>query len=67
MYILDSIFLLILGAVMPAFPTFIYEITENRKSYSAGEPSRLYIISLRFGGGCCLLAGIASLIVHFVI
>ena len=66
MIIWGSIFVLLMGVVMFFFPQFIYEVTESWKSYSAGEPSRLYIISTRFGGVCCLLVGIAGIISVFI-
>jgi len=67
MIVLGSIFVLLMGVVMLLFPQFIYEVTESWKSYSAGEPSRLYIISIRFGGMCCLLVGIAGIISEFIL
>lgn len=67
MIVLGSIFVLLTGVVMLFFPQFIYEVTESWKSYSAGKPSRLYIISIRFGGVCCLLAGIAGIISVFIL
>jgi len=67
MIVLGSIFVLLMGVVMLFFPQFIYEVTESWKSYSAGEPSRLYIISIRFGGMCCLLVGIAGIISEFIL
>ena len=67
MIILGSIFILIMGIVMLLFPEFIYEITESWKSYSAGEPSKLYIISTRIGGGCFILVGVVGLISEFIL
>ena len=67
MIVLGSIFVLLTGVVMLFFPQFIYEVAESWKSYSAGKPSRLYIISTRFGGVCCLLVGIAGIISVFIL
>ncbi len=67
MILLGSIFVLIMGTVMLLFPEFIYDVTESWKSYSAGEPSKLYIISTRIGGVCCLLAGIVGIVSLFVL
>ena len=62
MVILGSIFVMIMGIVLLLFPEFVYEVTESWKSYSAGEPSKLYIISTRVGGACCVLAGIVGIV-----
>lgn len=67
MYILGSILLLIAGVVMLVFPEFVYEITESWKSYSAGEPSKLYIIHVRVGGVCFVAVGLLGLIVPLFI
>ena len=67
MIVIGSIFVLLIGVIMLFFPQFIYEITESWKSYSAGEPSRLYIISTRFGGVCFLLVGILGLVSLFIL
>ena len=66
MYILGSILLLIAGAVMLAFPEFVYEVTESWKSYST-EPSELYVIHVRVGGVCFVAVGLLGLIVPLFI
>lgn len=49
MYIFLGIILVIVGLVMLISPKTFYQITENWKNNSEIEPSKLYIISTRFG------------------
>lgn len=62
MYILLAIAISIAGAVMLVKPEIIYKVTENWKSNTTGEPSDLYILSTRIGGGFFMLVGIAGAI-----
>lgn len=66
MYVLIGILFIIIGLAMLIKPQFIFKITESWKNYGNDEPSRLYIISTRFGGCFFLIIGIASIIVFFV-
>lgn len=43
-------------------PKTIYQITESWKSNSINEPSPIYCMSIRVGGGAFFIIGIASLI-----
>ena len=49
MYVLLGIVLILWGLVMLCAPNFVYELTESWKSNRSAEPSRLYLISTRFG------------------
>ncbi|NBJ88754.1 DUF6199 family natural product biosynthesis protein [Acutalibacter sp. 1XD8-36] len=62
MYILLAIAISIAGAVMLIKPEIIYKVTESWKSNTTGEPSDLYILSTRIGGGFFMLVGIAGAI-----
>lgn len=66
MYFILGLFVLISGIVMVASPQTVFEITERWKSYSASEPSHLYLNSTRFGGVLCILAGAIGIVVQFV-
>lgn len=46
-------------------PQIIFYITEKWKNSSNGEPSHLYIISIKFGGVMFLIIGFASIIIQF--
>lgn len=62
MYILIGIIFIIIGFVMLISPKTIYQITESWKSNSINEPSPIYCMSIRVGGGAFFIIGIASLI-----
>ena len=51
---------------MLRFPEFVYEITENWKSYSSGDPSDLYKFSTLVGGIAFILVGIACFVVTII-
>ncbi len=62
MYIIGGILCILMGLLMLISPNTFYEITESWKSHSAGEPSKLFIISTRLGGGAFLLAGVLGIL-----
>ena len=63
-YFILGLVLIGIGAVMLAKPQFVYELTESWKhDGGAGEPSKLYLSSTRFGGVMLILSGICGLIV----
>lgn len=62
MYLVFSVVLVILGAVMTVRPKFFFDITEGWKS-GGGEPSDLYFFSTRFGGIACLLIGLGGIVI----
>ena len=66
-----SIFLglLLLGIGILAFlkPDFIWKVTEQWKSYSADEPSDLYLFSTKFGGILFILLGIAAVLLPLIL
>ena len=62
--ILLDLFLLLIGLVRLCKPDWVWELTEQWKSRDAGEPSSLYIISTRIGGGVCILTAVAATIVY---
>ena len=66
MYILLSILLILGGLLMLFFPDLVYDLSESWKSNRSAEPSRLYLISTRFGGVMFLLVGIGGMIVPFM-
>ena len=67
MMLLFSIVVLIVGLIMLLNPTAWWQITEEWKSYSASEPSAFYIKITRIGGGIPTAAGIAGVILFFVL
>lgn len=60
-----SILLLPLGLVMIIRPQWIWAIAEEWKSNDATEPSDFYLLSTRFGGIMCTLAGLGGIIASF--
>jgi len=66
MYIIGSIFVIIVGLIMLISPNTVYELKESWKSYSASDPSDLYLITTRIGGGIFTLVGIVCLIILII-
>lgn len=62
-----AIVLFLLGLLMFFRPTVIWNITESWKSNDATEPSDMYILSTRFGGIMCTLAGAGGIIAAFIL
>ena len=66
-----SIFLglLLFGFGILAFlkPDIIWKVTEQWKSYSADEPSDLYLFSTKFGGVLFILVGIAAVLLPMIL
>ena len=56
-----------LGIFIFLKPDLIWKITEEWKSYSADEPSELYIKSTTFGGALFTVFGIIIAILPFVL
>ncbi len=67
MYIVLGIIIAIAGLFMLLKPQAVYQLTESWKSNTAGEPSDLFLLSTRIGGGLCMLAGAAGAIVLAVL
>lgn len=63
MYFILSIILIAVGIIMLIRPKIFFELTENWKSETSSEPSKLYLFGTRFGGIMCILAGVGELIV----
>ena len=57
--------LAIYGVALIWKPEFFYELTERWKHDGGGEPSKSYLLSTRFGGVMCVLAGIGGMICIF--
>lgn len=62
MILLFPVFLAI-GLFMLIWPEYFWALTEQWKSNDATEPSTLFIISTRFGGGMLTILGIVGLVV----
>lgn len=65
MYFILGMVLLAVGLLMVIRPQVFYDLTESWKNSGAGEPSRMYLFSTRFGGVMCSAAGIAGIVVTF--
>lgn len=65
MYFLIGVIFVSIGFIMLIKPQIIFYITEKWKNSSNGEPSHLYIISIKFGGVMFLIIGFASIIIQF--
>ncbi len=66
MYLILGIVFLALGLLMVLRPQVFFELVESWKSDSLGEPSRMYLLSTRFGGVLVAAVGIASIVVNFL-
>lgn len=66
MYLILGIVFLALGLLMVLRPQVLFELVESWKSDSLGEPSRMYLLSTRFGGVLVAAVGIASIVVNFL-
>lgn len=60
--IIVGIVLIVVGVLMLVRPDVVWSITESWKSNDATEPSKLYKLSIRFGGIVCTLVGIGLVI-----
>lgn len=65
--IILCILLFLFGLLMILRPTIIWFLLESWKSNDATEPSDMYIISTRFGGILCTLAGAGGVIALFIL
>ena len=65
--ICGGILFIVLGIFVFLKPDLIWKITEQWKSYSADEPSELYIKSTKFGGALFTVFGIIIAILPFVL
>jgi hypothetical protein len=62
-----SVLLVILGLLMIFKPSIIWGITESWKSNDSTEPSDLYKISTRFGGGLFSLVGLGGILATWIL
>ncbi|MEI7026193.1 DUF6199 family natural product biosynthesis protein [Paenibacillus sp. y28] len=61
-----GILLIIIGLFMLIRPQTMWVITESWKSSDATEPSGLYKLSTRIGGGLFTLAGIGAMVAFII-
>ena len=66
MLFFGSIVMLVIGTCMLLRPDVIYRLTESWKNNASDDPSRLYIISTRFGGVMFLLVGLLGAVALFI-
>ena len=62
MLLLGSIFVGLTGFVMLCFPQLIYDLTESWKHSGLTEPSRLWLLCTRIGGGVFITISIAGIL-----
>ncbi|WP_326054903.1 DUF6199 family natural product biosynthesis protein [Paenibacillus chitinolyticus] len=58
--------LIAVGLLMLLAPGTIWTVKESWKSNDGTEPSDLYLLSTRLGGGVLLLVGIACIVVSWL-
>ncbi|EGL13379.1 hypothetical protein HMPREF9413_4872 [Paenibacillus sp. HGF7] len=58
--------LIAVGLLMLLAPGAVWTVKESWKSNDGTEPSDLYILSTRMGGGIFLLIGIAGIVVSWL-
>lgn len=61
MYLILGILLLALGLFMLLRPSDFFDLTQNWKSDTPGEPSKLFLFSTRLGGCLFTLLGLAGI------
>ena len=66
LYIIAAFVFLVLGIVFLLKPDLVWHITEEWKSYSSGDPSNLYLLSVRIGGVFLLIIAVAAAIIPFL-
>lgn len=59
--ILVFLFFILIGLFMLLMPTAFWALTEKWKSNDATEPSTIFVLSTRFGGGLFAILGIVGL------
>ena len=67
MYLILGVLFIALGVLMWKKPGIFFEITEGWKYDEAADPSDLFLYSARFGGVMFLIAGIAGIIIQFIV
>lgn len=65
MNLLFGIVLILVGLLLLLSPQTWFDLTESWKHSSAAEPSKLWILSTRFGGVMCILVGILGIFAFF--
>ncbi len=65
--VLGGVFFLALGVFLFFWPEVLWHLTEEWKSYSASEPSDLYLRSTKFGGVLFALLGAAMVLLPLII
>lgn len=65
-YFIAGLALIALGITMLVKPRLIFELAESWKHDGSAEPSRAFLLSTRFGGVMCTLAGLCGLIITFI-
>ncbi len=65
-YIICGIIFILIGIFAFFKPDLIWELTEQWKSYYTDEPSDLYLLSTKIGGGIFILLGIAAVVLPFI-
>lgn len=66
-YYLTGILFIVLGIFLFMKPDLMWKLTEQWKSYSADEPSSLYLLSTKIGGIAFGIVGIAVLVLPFIL
>lgn len=67
MYFLFGVLMLLAGVVMLWKPEIIFLIAESWKHYGETEPSDLFCISTRIGGGIMTLVGVLGIVAQFIL
>ena len=65
-YFFAGLVLIAMGVTMLVNPRLIFKLTESWKHDGVAEPSEMFLLSTRFGGVMCTLAGICGLVAAFI-
>ena len=66
MTLIGSIFAGFIGFLMLCFPQLVFDLTESWKHSGLTEPSRLWLLSTRIGGGIFIATAIAGILLFIL-
>lgn len=65
-FLIMGILFILVGALLLLKPKLLFDLTESWKNNASSDPSKLYLLSTRFGGVVILGIGIANMVVFFM-
>lgn len=62
-----AVILILVGLFLAIKPDLWWQLTESWKSYSAGDPSDLYLKTTRIGGIIFIVLGVIAIFLPFIL